>query len=371
MAMKKDRMSTIVRVSTIGIAANLLIGTAKAILGLVIGSVALIGDGINNLGDSLSSLVTLVGYGVSRLRPTRKHPLGYGRLEYLSALIVSFLVLYAGLQCLVTSIKRIAEPENPTLSNFAVVMIFVSIIVKIILWRLDTASGMKIDSKALIASGKDSLSDVLASLVALVSVIVSPFTSYPVDGLAGLVVAVIIIISGYSSIVESNSALLGERPDDETVDRIRKIIGKHPPLSGGYDMILHSYGPEMTMGTCNVEVPTIAHGDEIFDAMRGAEREIKAELGIVFTFGLLAVNDFEPEVDEMKKAVFWALHQYSRHILSIHAFHIHHETNMVHFDLVVDYSVKNYKEANAEYTAFLEKTFPNYHFHFMIDPEYD
>ncbi len=366
-----NRMSVMVIVSSIGILANLLLGATKAVLGLMIGSVALMGDGINNLGDSLSSIVTLIGYAVSKMRPTRKHPLGYGRLEYLSALVVSFMVLYAGIQCLLTSIGRIAEPTRPQMSKLAIIMVLVSIIIKLLLWRLNTSTGRKIDAKALLASGKDSLSDVLASIVALFSVAAAQFTTYPVDGLAGLVISLIIILSGITSILESNSALLGERPDDGTVDRIRKIIGKHPPLSGGYDMILHSYGPEMVMGTCNVEVPTTAHGNEIFDAMRGAEREIRQEMGIVFTFGLLAVNDFEPEVDEMKKAVFWALRQYSRHILSIHAFHIHHETNMVHFDLVVDYTVRNYTEANREYREFLEKTFPGYRFHFMIDPEYD
>lgn len=365
-----DRENTIKKVSLIGIIANVAFASVKLIAGSVTGSIAITGDAINNASDSLSSVVTLAGYAASRRRPTAKHPLGYGRLEYLSALFVSLLVLIAGFECLTSSIDQLRNPSPVTRSVLAIVLVLLSIAGKSALAVLNIRQGRRIASEALVASGKDAFADVMTSMLTLLSLIVSPMTSIPVDGIAGIVVSLFIFAAAFSSIKETSSAIMGERPDKETVEDIRAIVATHPPLKGGYDIMLHAYGPERVIGNCNVEVPSDASAEKIFDAMTDAAAEINEKMGISLTFGIYAVNDFLIEVRKLKHEVLTCLKETSPHVLSIHAFHVHFDRSLVHFDVVTDFGIKNSKTFSEELQKGLAERFPQYTFAFAIDPEY-
>ena len=367
----KEREKTIKAVSIGGICANLAFAAGKFIAGSISGSIAITGDAINNATDSISSIVTLTGYVASKRRPTHKHPLGYGRLEYLSALIVALIVLLAGIECLTSSIDRLRDPSTVTFSLLPAVIIIVTILGKVALFVINTIAGKRIHSEALMASGKDALSDILTSALTLLAAATSHLTKIPIDGIAGIVVSLFIFAAAISSISETSSAIMGERPDRETVDNIRAIIATHPPLKGGYDIMLHSYGPERIIGTCNVEVPSDAVAEKIFDAMTDAQKEINEKMGIMLTFGLYAVNDFLIDVKKMKKEVLETLKKYNSHVLSIHAFHIHYDRKLVHFDVVVDFTVKNRTHLAKELTNVLKEAFPEFTYEFNIDPEYD
>ena len=371
--MKNDltRQKVIRRVGLTGIVANLSFSLLKFIAGTITRSVAITNDAINNLSDSLSAVITLLGYRMGKMKPTRKHPLGYGRTEYLSAMIISIIILIAGYNCLMSSIDKLKHPETITLAPVAIVILLLSIVTKIGLSILNTTQGKRVDSEALKATGKDALSDVLVTSLTLISLFASRYTTFPVDGVMGIVVSLFIFYAAISSFLETNSALMGERPYKETVEKIRAIIRKHPPLKGGYDIMLHSYGPERCMGTCNVEVPTRAHAENIFDAMTDASKEIEDELGIYFTFGLFAVNDFREDVRELKKDILEYLKEKTPHVLSLHAFHVHLDSNLVHFDVVVDFKVSNYGAYKQELLELLKDKWPDYTFEFTIDPEYD
>ena len=230
----EERQSVITKVTGVGIITNLILVVFKMLAGLASGSVSIVNDAVNNAADCVSSVVTMTFYSLGRKRPTRKHPLGYGRMEYLSALIVSFLVIITGFQCLTSSVDAIRNPSAVSLSAAGYVIIAASIAAKIFLSILNTKQGKKINSDSLIATGKDALSDVLVTALTLVSALFSPLTGFPVDGAAGIIVSLFILYSGFSSVQETVSSIMGERPSEETVNKIRSIIEKHPPLKGGY-----------------------------------------------------------------------------------------------------------------------------------------
>ena len=342
----------------------------KVAIGFFSGSVAIMSDAANNASDMLSSVVTIMGFNLAKRKPTHTHPLGFGRMEYISALFVAFIVLMTGGTFFRTSIDRIQNPSPVSVSPAMLVILVLTIVVKLGLWRINQKNGKKIESEALSASGTDALSDALATSVTIIAAIISLFSSFPIDGWAGIIVSIFIMYAGVKSVVDTVSAIVGERPSKDTVKEIRSIIQKHPPLSGGYDIQIHTYGPSRMIGTCNVEVPSDAKGEEIFDAMTDAQVEIMDRMGIYFTFGMYAVNSDNPVVILMKKEVLKVLKEVSPSVISIHAFHVHLNDSRVHFDVVVDFSLTDYATFRREASKALTEAFPTYSFQFNIDPDY-
>ena len=367
---KENRDKIIRKNSLISIILNTLMASVKIAIGLLSGSVAIISDGINNASDILSSLITILGNIVAKRRPTHAHPLGFGRIEYISALLVSFIILFAGFELLSSSVSKIIHPEALDMSSMMILIIIATIFLKLFLYRINKKAALKTESDALKASATDSLIDALSSSVTVLAVIISYVAPVNLDGIAGLIVSVFILYTGVKTVLETVSSIVGERPKKATVNEIREIIKKHPPLHGGYDIQIHSYGPERSVGTCNVEVPSNSSGEEIFDAMTEAQNEIYKELGIYFTFGLYAVNDLNPTVRLMKKEVLKVLKNVSPSVIAMHAFHVHFEDSRVHFDVVVDFNLKDISEFRKKATKALEEEFPTYNFQFNIDPDY-
>ena len=209
------RSEKIKRAANTGIGVNVALGGIKILIGYLSGSVAVISDGANNATDSLSSFVTLIGYRFSKKRPTKEHPLGYGRIEYLSALLVGFLILMTGFSFFKGSIDAIKNPHDMSVSMLMIAVLSFTVLVKIWLWRMNTKVGKETGSEALSASGADALSDVLTSLVTIIAAFVSRFTTFPIDGWAGLLVSLFIMWNGLSSILSTSDSILGERPKRE------------------------------------------------------------------------------------------------------------------------------------------------------------
>ena len=364
------RKKVLRRTAVTGIASNAFIAVLKLIIGLASGSVAIISDAANNLSDMLSSIVTIIGFNASTRRPTHSHPLGFGRMEYISALFVAFLVIFTGASFFRTSMDRIMEPSPVTISIPMVIILVMTILIKLGLWRINIKNGKKIESEALSASGSDALSDALATTVTIVAAIASRFSTLPIDGVAGIIVSVFILYAGITSVIGTVSTIVGERPTKDTVKLLRSLINNHPPLTGGYDIQIHTYGPSRSIGTCNVEVPSDSLTEEVFDAMTDAQEEILDKMGIYMTFGMYAVNTKNPVVQLMKQEVLKVLRTTSPAVLSIHGFHVHFEDSRVHFDVVVDFTVTDLAAFRAAEQKALEEAFPTYKFSFNIDPDY-
>ena len=235
------REKTIVRTSIIGILVNVLLAAFKAAVGVLTSSIAIVLDAVNNLSDAASSIITIVGTKLAAREPDRKHPFGYGRIEYLSAMIISVIVLYAGVTSLIESIKKIIHPETPDYSVTALIIVAVGVLVKILLGRYVKGVGEKVNSDSLINSGKDATLDSVISASTLAAALIFLASGLSLEAWLGAVISLIIIRSGVEMLRETISEILGQRADAELVREIKKTVLSFPPVSGAYDLVLHKY----------------------------------------------------------------------------------------------------------------------------------
>ena len=237
-----NRDKVIIRTSIIGILANVLLAAFKAAVGIASNSIAVVLDAVNNLSDALSSIITIVGTKLAGKLPDKKHPLGYGRIEYISAMIVSGIVLYAGITSAVESVKKIIHPEKPEYSVISLVIIAVAVVVKIVLGRYVKAKGEEVNSGSLVASGSDAMFDAILSASVLACAIIFMITGISLEAFVGAVISVIIIKSGVEMMIETLNEILGVRADEETTDRIKELLTGEEEVQGAYDLIMFNYG---------------------------------------------------------------------------------------------------------------------------------
>ena len=299
-----SREKIIVRTSIIGIIANVLLAAFKAAVGLLSHSIAIVLDAVNNLSDALSSAITIIGTKLAGKRPDKKHPLGYGRIEYLSAMVVAAIVLYAGITAGVESVKKLFEPETPDYSPATLVIVGAAVVVKLVLGRYVKSVGEKVHSNALVASGADASFDAVISVATLVCAILFLIVGVQLEAVVGVVIAIVIIKAGLEMLSETLDDILGKRMDPEFLKAIRKTIHEDPDAQGVYDLILHSYGPERPLGSVHVEVPDTMTADAIDLMMRRIADNVAEKHGVLLTgIGIYAVNTRDDIVREMRTAV--------------------------------------------------------------------
>ena len=254
-APETSRDKVIIRTSVIGIAANVLLAAFKATIGIVSHSIAVTLDAVNNLSDALSSIITIVGTKLSGRLPDKKHPMGYGRIEYLSAMIVSGIVLYAGITSAVESVKKIFHPEQPEYSTVSLAIIAVAVVVKIVLGRYVKAQGEKVNSGSLVASGSDAMFDAILSASVLACAIVFMVSGVSLEAYVGAGISAVIVKSGIEMMIETLNQILGERADKETTDQIKQLLTEEPVVRGAYDLIMYNYGPDKDLASVHLELP--------------------------------------------------------------------------------------------------------------------
>ena len=269
---QRDRI--IVRTSAIGISVNVLLAVFKAAVGLASHSIAVVLDAVNNLSDALSSIITIVGTKLSGKLPDRKHPLGYGRIEYLSAMIVAGIVLYAGITALVESVKKIIHPETPEYGTISLVIIAVAVVVKIVLGKYVKAQGRKVNSGSLVASGSDALFDAVLSFSVLLSAIVFLVFKISLEAYVGAVISCFIVKAGLEMMSETVNEILGQRPDKETTAEIKRLLADEPEVRGAYDLILYNYGPDKNLASVHLELPDSMTVEEVDRLTRRLERRV-------------------------------------------------------------------------------------------------
>ena len=265
--------------SLTGIFLNVLLFAGKYIAGTLVGSIAVTADAFNNLSDAGSSVITLLGFRMASKKPDPGHPFGHGRIEYLSGLAVSLIIIVVGVQLGLESIDKIRSPEEIDASLLPMLILVASICVKGYMFLYNRAVGKKINSPGMSATAADSLSDCIATLVVLISMLVARFTGVNIDGWSGAVVAVFIIYSGFSAARDTLSPLLGSAPDPELVKRIVDIVMAHPEVLNVHDLVVHDYGPGRLMVSLHAEVPGDGDIYELHDAIDTAEYELQRELG--------------------------------------------------------------------------------------------
>ena len=302
--MEANRDQVIIRTSIIGILTNVMLAAFKAVIGIISNSIAVTLDAVNNLSDALSSIITIAGTKLAGKLPDKKHPLGYGRIEYLSAMIVSGIVLYAGITSAVESVKKILHPEKPDYSVISLVIIAVAVMVKIVLGRYVKAQGERVNSGSLEASGSDAMFDAVLSGSVLLSAIVFKMSGLSLEAYVGVVIAGFIIKAGVEMMIETLNEILGVRADKEITDRIKELLTEDPEVRGAYDLFMYNYGPDKDLASVHLELPDTMTAREIDKLTRRLERKVYKETGVILvSVGVYSHNTGSDEAADIQKDV--------------------------------------------------------------------
>ena len=356
----------------VGICLNILLFAGKYFAGTLSGSIAIVADSFNNLSDAGSSLVTLLGFRLAGKKPDPVHPYGHGRIEYVSGLIVSFLIFLMGFELAKSSIEKILSPEPMRSSWLPAVILAVSICVKLYMFFYNRAVGRKIGSTAMTATATDSLSDAVATTVVLLSMGAAHFFHVNIDGYAGLLVAVFILYAGYCAAKDTLAPLLGQAPDPELVQRVSDIVMAHPEVIGIHDLVVHDYGPGRKMVTLHTEVDGKGDFFALHDAIDNIERELTAACGCHATIHMDPIESDNEAVLAMRERVAELVKRIDPAI-TIHDFRVvpgKTHTNVI-FDAVVPASLPMTEEAVAERIRLLvADAYPNHYAVVDIDQSY-
>ena len=364
--LNEERNKLIVRTSIIGILANVLLAGFKMVVGLFAHSIAIILDAINNLSDVLSSLVTIIGNKLANKAPDRKHPLGHGRVEYISALIVSAIILYAGVTAAIEAVKKIINPETPNYTTVTLFIIAVAVVVKIVLGLFVSKQGKKAKSGALEASGKDALFDAVISASVLASAIIYLTTKVSLEAYVAVVISIFIIKAGIEIMAETISEILGKRADTDLTKNIKQIINREPEVRGAYDLLLNNYGPNKNYASVHIELPDTMTVDEVDILTRKLEKNVYKETGVILTgVGVYSYNTSDTEVARIRNDVLEMVmaHDWS---LQMHGFYLDTEKHTMRFDVVMSFDIDP-KEGIDIIRKEVGEAYPEYELNIIAD----
>ncbi len=336
-----NRNQVIVRTSIIGIVANLLLAGFKALVGVLSGSIAIILDAVNNLSDALSSVVTIIGTKLAGKMPDKEHPMGHGRAEYLSALLVSAIIIYAGLTSLNESILKIIHPSEVQYETLTLVVLVAAIFVKFFLGRYVKATGEKVNSSALIASGADASFDAIISTSVLASAIIYLVFGVSLEAWVGVLISVIIVKAGWEMMSDTLDDILGRRPDRELTVGIKRLICEEPEVRGAYDLVLNNYGPNKFFGSVHVELPDTMTVEEVDVITRRIQAKVFKETGVVLSgVGVYSYNTKDDEAARIRNRVLEIVKQHDW-ALQLHGFYVNTETKEMRFDVVLSFEINH------------------------------
>ncbi len=339
----------------VGICLNILLFLGKAIAGFISGSIAITADAFNNLSDAGSSVITLAGFKIAGQKADSDHPFGHGRVEYISGLMVSMLILMMAVELVKSSVNKILHPEAIEASPLIMAILVISILVKLYMSFYNLSIGKKIDSAAMLATAKDSLSDTLSTLVVLVSTVIAQYSGLEIDGYCGLLVALFVFWAGFGAAKDTISPLLGQPPEPAFVAKIEEIIMsyKEQGVIGIHDLVVHNYGPGRVMLSVHVEVPSSGDILALHDMIDLIEQQLKKELECNAVIHMDPVCVDDEMTNELKEKVSEIIQRMEGNI-SFHDFRIVHgptHTNLI-FDVVVPY---DYDMTDTAVISYLKK----------------
>ena len=365
-----SREKTIVRTSIIGILANVFLAAFKAAVGILTNSIAITLDAVNNISDAGSSLITIVGTKLAAKEPDKKHPFGYGRIEYLSAMIISVIVLYAGITSFTESVKQIIHPTRPEYTTVSLIIVAVGVAVKIALGRYVKSVGEKVHSDSLINSGEDATLDSVISASTLVAAILYMVFDISLEAWLGAVISIVIIKSGVEMLKDTISQILGEKNDPELARGIRKTVESFPGVQGAYDLVLNNYGPDTWNGSIHIEVPDTWDADQLDRLIRKIQTAVYREHNVILTaIGVYSVNTRDEEImathQKVKEIVF--SHPYVR---QMHGFYLTKDEKAMRFDIVVSFDAPDRRALYRDIIGEVQKAFPEYTIQAAMDTDF-
>ena len=364
------REGVVMATSILGVLANLLVAGAKVGIGVLASSIAIVSEGVNNAADAVTSVLTIVGTKLAGKRPTKKHPFGFGRIEYLTSLVIAAMILLTGWEFLAESVRRIFHPpEGLSITYLALGIVVGSAVVKLALGIYTVAMGRKVGSGPLVAVGTDCKNDVLVSLVTILSAVVFLAWGVSIDAYAGVVTSVFILKAGFDVMKETVGALLGQPADKAFADALYRRIRANPLVLNAADMMLHNYGPDRYSGSVNLEVDHSTSVSELYAAIHRLQLDIMHELGVTMVFGVYAVDRDHAAHRELRKLVADFVRGYD-HAVSYHAIYIPEGEKKIYCDIVVDYELHDWADLREAFTALMHRHYPDYGLELVIETEY-
>ena len=364
-----DRSQQIIRTSIVGIVTNVFLAGFKALVGLLAHSVAVVLDAVNNLSDALSSVITIIGTKLSVRPADRKHPFGYGRVEYFTAILIAVIVLTTGITSLIESVKKIIHPVQPEYTTVTLVVIIVAILVKLVLGWYVRRQGKRLESDALSASGSDALFDAVITLATLVSAGIMLLWNVSLDGYLGALISLVIIKAGIEMLASPINQLLGTQASPELIRQIKAEIMEFPNVQGVFDIILHGYGPNLSIGSLHISVPDSLNANQIHGLTRKISQQMFEKHGIVMTVGIYATPTGNSAHVQLQQDIIQALATQD-HILQVHGFYYDSEFDFVSIDVVPDLSVTDEAAFQQRLLEKLEEILPGQQISIIIDHNY-
>ncbi len=368
--MDKSRDKKIIQTSIVGIIANVFLSAFKAVIGIMTNSIAITMDAVNNISDAASSIITIVGTKLAGKNPDKKHPFGYGRVEYLSAMVISGLVLYAGITAFIESVKKIINPELPDYSTVALIIVAVGVAVKFVLGRYVKSVGTKVNSDSLINSGKDATLDSIISASTLVAAAIYLIWGISLEAYLGAIISLVIIKSGFEMLRDTVSRLLGEHIDSSVAKEIGDTIRSFEAVNGVYDLVLNDYGPNSFQGSVHIEVPDTYTANELDELLRNIQMAVYEKHNVLLTaIGVYSINTKDEKAIEVRKQVT-RLALSNDYITQIHGFYLNEDEKTIRFDLVVSFDAKDRHSVYKEVVGKIQKEFPSYRLNVAMDTDF-
>ncbi|MBP5794220.1 MAG: cation transporter [Spirochaetaceae bacterium] len=342
------REKTIVRTSFLGIGANVLLAAFKAFIGIVSNSIAITLDAVNNLSDAFSSVITIVGTKLAAKPADKKHPFGYGRLEYLSAMVISVIILYAGVTSLVESVKKIISPAEPEYTLPSIIILSVAVIVKIVMGLHVKSVGQKVNSDSLVASGKDAIMDSVISIATIIAAIVFIFTGFKLEAYLGLIISIMIIKAGFETMKETISEILGERASEDLIKGIKESVLSVDGVLGVYDLVLNNYGPDSFVASVHIEVADETTAVELDKIQWKISEKVYLNHGVsIAAIGIYPSNTSNTKTSQIKNQLKTLLADYPE-VIEMHGLYLNDEDKFFRMDIIINFDAKDryglYKE---------------------------
>ena len=327
-------------------------------------------DAVNNISDAGSSLITIIGTKLAGREPDKKHPFGYGRIEYLSAMIISAIVLYAGITSFVESVKQIIHPETPEYTAVSLVIVAVAVVVKILLGRYVKSVGVKVNSDSLVNSGEDATLDSVISASTLVAAGIFLIFHVSLEAWLGAVISIVIIRSGIEMLKDTISQLLGEKNDPELARSIKQTVTGFPGVQGAYDLVLNNYGPDAWNGSIHIEVPDTYSADQLDQLIRDIQMAVYKQHQVILTaIGVYSVNTKDEEIIETRKKVLEIVFSHP-YVKQMHGFYLIKDQKIMRFDIVVSFDAGDRRAVYEEVVSDVQKAFPDYTLHVAMDTDF-
>lgn len=366
---KEKRHKIIVKTGVVGLLTNLILAAAKAFVGIMSHSIAIVVDAANSLSDCLSSIATIIVSHLANKAPDKKHPLGHGRSEYMGTLIVGAIIGYIGLTAGFEAIKKIFNPSELDYTPATTIVVSIAVVTKVILSAYTLAMGKKADSDTLRATAKDAFFDALISSSMLIAIATYTFAHINIEPYLAIVICIFILRSSLEILRGAASILLGERTDKALGRRVRNTISKIEGVEGAYDLLLHDYGPSMTVASVNIEVASTMTAPQIDSLTRKIRKTIYKRYQIALAaVGVYSINTKDEETRSLYHKLQDMLEDYPE-VIELHGFHVDKEEKIISFDIIIDFAIKKRDEYFEKVKKASKNLFPEYSLEITLDSD--